>query len=160
MTHPALVIAAEPFDSAIAGALVAALDADLDTRYPGGEGNVPVVLEPHEFDDPEGEFLVAWDGAVAVGCGGVRRVNGDTAEIKRMYVVPAARGRGISSAILRALEEAARRLGFRTLILETGVNQPEAMALYQRAGYSPVPCFEPYTRVRLSRCFTKVLDAE
>jgi GNAT superfamily N-acetyltransferase len=160
MTHPALVIAAEPFDSPVAGSLVTALEADLDERYPGGDGNVLVALSAREFCSPDGEFVVAWDGAVAVGCGGIRRVDGDTAEIKRMYVVPAARGLGISSAILRALEDAARRLEFRTLILETGVNQPEAMALYQRAGYSPMPCFEPYTHVRLSRCFTKALGAE
>ena len=89
--------------------------------------------------------LVARDAdGVAVGCGALRALDGSTAEIKRMYVVPGARGRGVSKAVLTALEVAAREHGWRTLRLETGPLQPEAIGLYTGAGYRPVPAFGGY----------------
>ena len=81
-----------------------------------------------------------------VGCGAWRTHGGtgEVAEIKRMYVVPAARGRGVATRILRGLEDSAREAGRTRIILETGTGQPEAIALYVKAGYQRVPDFGHY----------------
>ena len=79
-----------------------------------------------------------------LGCGALRRLDDDAAEVKRMYVVPEARGRGVSKALLAGLEDAARECGWGTLRLETGPRQPEAIGLYERAGYRPIAAFGAY----------------
>jgi GNAT superfamily N-acetyltransferase len=124
--------------------LVEALLADLAVRYrhPGGD-DTPV--DPAQFDPPGGAFLVAWLEGRPVGCGGWRSHGGDqVAEVKRMYVVPEARGRGVALALLAALEESARRAGRKRIVLETGHQQPEAIALYGRAGYQRIEDFGYY----------------
>lgn len=78
-------------------------------------------------------------------------------EVKRMYVRDGHRGRGFARAILSALEEIAARRGYRTIRLETGGNQPEAIALYQSAGYQPIPCYGAHAGDPRSRCFEKQL---
>ena len=84
------------------------------------------------------------DDGTAVGCGALRALGDGVAELKRMYVVPAARGRGVSKAVLAGLEDAARERGWGTLRLETGPLQPEAIGLYEGAGYRPVEAFGAY----------------
>jgi GNAT superfamily N-acetyltransferase len=74
-----------------------------------------------------------------------------------MYVAPAARGRGISRRLLAALEDAAARLGYRAIVLETGIRQQEAMALYESSGYTAIPNYGAYRESSLSRCYTKPL---
>ncbi|WP_016701259.1 GNAT family N-acetyltransferase, partial [Actinoalloteichus spitiensis] len=99
-----------------------------------------------------------------VACGGWRRVAeaedgvgpGD-AELKRMFVLPSARGRGLARSLLVYLEVAARDAGYRRMVLETGTEQPEAMALYRSEGYEPIPNFGTYREHPLSRCFAKSL---
>jgi GNAT superfamily N-acetyltransferase len=81
---------------------------------------------------------------VAVGCGALRALAADVAELKRMYVVPAARGHGLAKRLLAALESEAGRRGWTTLRLETGPRQPEAVALYEGAGYRPIEAFGAY----------------
>ena len=81
----------------------------------------------------------------------------DVAEVKRMYVRTAARGRGIGGAILVALETEARVLGVSRLVLETGVRQPEALALYRRFGFDVIPPFGEYVESPLSVCMAKDL---
>ena len=89
--------------------------------------------------------VVARDAdGMAVGCGALRAVSPDVAELKRMYVVPVQRGRGLSKRLLAALESAAARRGWTTLRLETGPRQPEAVALYEGAGYRPIGPFGAY----------------
>jgi GNAT superfamily N-acetyltransferase len=89
--------------------------------------------------------LIARDGTgAAVGCGALRALGNGVAEVKRMYVPPTHRGRGISTHVLAGLEAAARRRGWTTLRLETGPRQPEAVGLYERAGYRPIPAFGAY----------------
>jgi GNAT superfamily N-acetyltransferase len=78
-------------------------------------------------------------------------------EIKRMYVGPEARGRGVGVAILEALEAEALHCGFKVARLETGPQQPEAIALYARAGYREIPCFGAYAGAAMSRCFERRL---
>ena len=90
-------------------------------------------------------MLVAYgDAGTALGCGALRALDSDAAELKRMYVVPDARGRGVATALLAALEGVARDRGWATLRLETGPRQPEAIALYTRAGYRPIEAFGAY----------------
>lgn len=96
-----------------------------------------------------------------VGCGGVRPLRGGppgVAEIKRMYTAPSARRRGVSRAILARLEREAAALGYHRLQLETGVRQPEAIRLYESAGYDRVAGFGQYEGDELSVCFAKDLD--
>lgn len=84
------------------------------------------------------------DDGAAVGCGALRELGDGVAEVKRMFVVPAARGRGVSKAVLSALEDTARACGWTTLRLETGPRQPEAIGLYVSAGYRPIEAFGGY----------------
>ena len=129
------------YDSTDGGALVARAMADLAQRYGGGGDQTPV--DPAQFVPPAGEFLVGYLDGVPVACGGWRG-NGTDAEVKRMYTAPDARHRGIASAVLRALEDSARRYGRRRMILETGPAQPEAIALYEKLGYHRIEDFGHY----------------
>ena len=91
-----------------------------------------------EMGPPHGTFLVIYDEGRPVAGGGIKRLGDDVAEIKRMYVVPEARSRGLARVLLRALEDAARGLGYARLRLDTGPRQPHARALYESAGYAAV----------------------
>ncbi|HEY2643215.1 MAG TPA: GNAT family N-acetyltransferase [Galbitalea sp.] len=102
-------------------------------------------------------FLVAFDGEEAIGCGGLRPLDQTHGEIKRMFVRLSYRGKGVSTAILRGLEAAARDRGWERLVLETGDRQPDAMRFYEREGYSPIPRFGYYVDSELSRCYERVL---
>ncbi len=87
----------------------------------------------------------------------VRRIDEHVAEIKRMFVTPAARGHGVGRVLLRALEAEARRLGVNRLVLETGTRQPEALGLYETAGFSTISPFGEYVGSPLSVCMAKDL---
>jgi GNAT superfamily N-acetyltransferase len=120
--------------------LTAAQQAEIRARYDGkGEpGSPPTAADVSVV-------LVARDAAGrAVGCGALWALGDGVAEIKRMYVVPAHRGQGLSRAVLRALEECARASGWTTVRLETGPRQPEAAGLYRSAGYRPIGAFGAY----------------
>jgi len=92
-----------------------------------------------------------------VGCGAFRPLDPGTVEIKRLFVVPESRGRGVARAILAALEAEARRRGYTRGVLETGVRQPEAIALYRACGYAEMEAFGPYVGSTQSVCFRKAL---
>jgi GNAT superfamily N-acetyltransferase len=94
-----------------------------------------------ELRPPDGVYLVAWDGELAVAGGAVRRMSDHVGEIKRMFVRPAARSRGVARELLAALESSAHALGYRRLRLDTGPKQVHALNLYREAGYVPV---DPY----------------
>ena len=111
---------------------------------------------------PTGEdiavFMVARElSGEAVGCGALRQLDATTAEIKRMFVPVAHRGRGIAREILAALEDFARVEGWTRLVLETGDLQHEAIGLYESAGYHRIPKFGEYVDVEISICFGKDL---
>jgi GNAT superfamily N-acetyltransferase len=114
---------------------------ELSQRYGGNGDDTPV--RDDDFTPPNGAFFVADDGERLIGCAGWRR-HGDDAELKRMYTAAAARGRGLGRRLLATVEESARAAGRRRLILETGDRQPEAIALYQSAGYVRIADFGYY----------------
>jgi putative acetyltransferase len=151
-----LSIAAEPFDSPDAQRLIAALDAGLAELYPPEERFGPNLKAQH-LEGGRGTFLVARDGGRAVGCGAVRLVDAQTAEVKRMYVEPDQRGRGIGRAVLASLQSAAAQLGARRLVLETGTHSPDALGLYQRAGFTQIDCWGEYATSPTSVCLEKEL---
>jgi len=132
------------YGSRVATDLTTAALADLSVRY-GGEGDTTPVL-PGEFDPPAGGFLVAYLSDAPAGCVGWRTYAADSAiaELKRLYVLPAYRGLGVAKALLTAVEGAARSAGREHIWLETGTAQPEAIALYERSGYSRIPDFGHY----------------
>lgn len=111
--------------------------------------------EKPSADDITAFFVARDDAGVPLGCGALRSLGGPVVEIKRMYVRPHARGRGVGAAILEALEHEAVERGFRVVRLETGPLQPEAFALYSRAGYREIPCFGAYAAGPVSRCFER-----
>ena len=139
----AIAVARVDITSAAAQSLIAALNAELAAQYPE-PGATHFRLDADEVAEGRGAFLVASIEGRPVGCGAVRRLEGRTGEIKRMYVAPQERGRGVGRAILDALEAEARRLGLTRLVLETGVRQREAIALYERAGFGHIAPFGEY----------------
>ena len=106
---------------------------------------------------PEARFLVAFAGDEALGCGALRLLEPGVGEIKRMYVRPEARGRGVGAQLLAALEAEARALAVSVLRLETGIRQPEAIQLYERRGYHRRAAFGEYREDPLCRCYEKLL---
>ncbi|HEY5806784.1 MAG TPA: GNAT family N-acetyltransferase [Povalibacter sp.] len=136
--------------------LIRALNAELDVRYPE-EGANHFRLDPDEVAPGRGVFLVAYAQGVAVGCGATRLNDPHTAEIKRMYVLPAYRGRGIAGAVLTALEAHAKTLGAKHLVLESGERQPESLAVYRRAGFREIERFGEYVDSPLSLCMGKAV---
>jgi putative acetyltransferase len=151
-----ITIAPEPFESPDARRLIDALDAHLASRY-APEQRFGPNLKPSQIASGLGTFLVARMDGRAVGCGAVRLIDPATVEVKRMYVEPELRGKGVAKEILSGLEAAARELGATRSVLETGVYQDEAIGLYRRAGYSEVDCWGEYAGVPTSVCFEKNL---
>ena len=146
---------AEPLDAPDAAALLSELDADLAQRY--GDDDDPVHAEPGEFVPPEGLFLVLIIDGQPLACGGYRRWDEKTAELKRMYVRPAGRRRGLARRLIAELEAAAREAGYTQMWLETGLPQHEAMQLYAGAGYSPIEKFGQFAWAPQQRCYGKSL---
>jgi len=109
------------------------------TIYPFWDPSVGPTAKPEEFEAPHGGFFVVYLGQTPVACGGFKRLDDRTAEVKRMYVAPPERGKGIARRMLDRLEEEARRAGYRFIRLDTGDRQPEALSLYRSAGYGEIP---------------------
>jgi GNAT superfamily N-acetyltransferase len=134
-------IRAVPYGSPVAQQLLTEAMADLGARYGGSGDETPV--DATEFDPPDGAFLVAYLGGEPVGCGGWRS-HGEVAELKRMYTAPHARGRGVGRSLLSAVERSAWEHGRKRMILECGDKQPEAIAMYEAAGYERIDDFGFY----------------
>jgi GNAT superfamily N-acetyltransferase len=124
-----------------ASELLTEMGVELNALYDRADRlDLPVLL-PSELRAPVGAYLVGWEGHTAVAGGGVRHFDEDVAEIKRMFVRPAARSRGIAGELLTALEAAARSLGYRSIRLDTGPKQEHAERLYRRAGFAPIAAY-------------------
>ena len=125
--------------------LVAAMVAEIGALY--GTAHGPMIgAQPEVLGPPHGGFVVLVEDGRPVAGGGVQHSDEAIAEIKRMYVVPDARGRGLGKELLAALEALARDLGYDAVRLDTGRKQPAARRMYERAGYAPVPDYNdnPY----------------
>ncbi|MDQ0787518.1 GNAT superfamily N-acetyltransferase [Streptomyces sp. B3I7] len=139
------------------------VQAEYDLRY--GDGGDMTPLDPAMFDPPTGLYLIAYDEFDRpVATGGWRTQNaGDEgyedgdAELKRMFVVAEARGRGLARRVLSRLEDDARAAGRTRMVLETGTKQPEAIGLYTSSGYAPCAKFGYYRHYPDSRCYAKPL---
>lgn len=134
-------------------ALVALLDADLALRD-GAEHDF--YAQFNKVDDSYQVVLILYEETPAA-CGGLKELSKGVAEIKRMYVLPEFRGRGLASRVLEELERWASELGFEKCILETGKKQPEAIGLYRKSGYRIMPNYGQYQGVANSLCFEKSL---
>jgi len=131
--------------------LVKELRAELDARYP----------EEIEFEHPKvrerARFLLALADGEAVGCCALQALDGGDSEVKRMYVRPGNRGLGVGRRLMTAVEELAVASGRTSMRLETGPRQPEAIAVYERAGFTRIPNYPPYDQWELSLCYSKNL---
>ena len=137
--------------------LIAALNAELTATFPE-PGATHFSLSGAQVGFGDGAFLVAYLDQAAVGCGAVRRLDETTAELKRMYVEPSVRGRGIGRALVEALEREARLLGVTGIVLETGTRLAPAIQLYEGMGYARIPLFGEYlASPDTSLCFGKSL---
>ena len=134
--------------------LIALLDEDLKIRDGKEHGFYAEFNKVHEI----GNVIVCFDGDVAVGCGAFKKLNLYKVEIKRMFVMTGYRHRGIGYAILNGLELRATELNYVETVLETGKKQPEAIALYQKAGYQVIENYGPYDKVENSVCMAKTLS--
>jgi putative acetyltransferase len=145
-----------PFDHPDAEGLRVAQRAELTLRYgtPDSEpGPAPTAADV-------AAFLLARDvDGRAIGCGGLRELGDGVGEVKRMYVVPERRRGGVAAAVLAALEADALARGWTHLRLETGTEQPDAMAFYERQRYVRIPNFGHYTSSQLSVCYERALAA-
>ena len=131
--------------------LVILLDQDLQVR----DGAEHSFYAQFNKIDKINHVVVAYKNQEAVGCGAFKAFSAEETEIKRMFVKPEYRGQGIARNILTALETWAKELHFSACILETGKKQPEAISLYQKAGYSLIPNYGQYENVENSVCMKK-----
>jgi GNAT superfamily N-acetyltransferase len=139
------LVPVSPADPVPAG-LLADYFAERAAGFPTPGGYRPATADPAAFAPPLGVFLLLEDDdGVPLGCGGIRTIaptpEGVRMEVKHLYVVPAARGRGLGRRLLEALEAAARDAGARTLVLDTNRSLEAAGGLYRSAGFVPVPAF-------------------
>jgi putative acetyltransferase len=134
-------------------AMVSLLDKELAIR----DGDDHAFYAQFNKVDTIRHVVVAYKDDIPVACGAIKPYDDHTMEVKRMYTLESHRGLGIASMILSALEAWAAELGFRRCILETGLNQPEALALYPKNGYTRIPNYGQYEGVENSVCFEKKL---
>jgi GNAT superfamily N-acetyltransferase len=155
MTAPtALSLRLEPATSPAATALFAGLNKEIVQRYPGAPSTG---MDVAAFEATGGVLAIGYVGDVPVCCGGFRRHDDDTVEIKRMYVAPAWRHRGFSRCLLAFIEAEAVRRGFARAVLETGTRQPEAIALYASSGWQRIAPYGSLAEDPLSVFFGKRL---
>ena len=126
-----------------AAGLVRAMAVEIAEIYDGLVIDGPDMPKagPGELGPPGGDFLVGWLDGEAVCGGGIKRLSDEACEIKRMFVTPTARGRGVAGALLVALEDRARAMGYRLARLDTGPRQPRSQGMYERAGYTRIENF-------------------
>jgi GNAT superfamily N-acetyltransferase len=161
----------EPYDGDVAVAMVSALLVEINERYAGeiddmtdeelAEEDAAYLAEvtPALVARPAGAFVVAHIDDQPVGCGALKPLHDvpGVAEVKRMYTAPAARRRGVSGAVLDRLEAIAVELGYTAVQLETGTEQPEAVALYESHGWRRIKPYGRYKDSPASVCFAKDL---
>lgn len=142
----------QPNDPSV-NALIQALDKELWERYPSDQA----FFSAFNLLPEDARVVITYDKDTPIACGAFKPIAEGVVEIKRMYVSPSARGRAIGALMLEKLEKWAKEEGFHTAQLETGINQPEAIRLYEKVGYQRIPNYGPYEGVELSLCYAKGL---
>jgi GNAT superfamily N-acetyltransferase len=155
MRPSAITIARADLTAGTSRELISALNAELSAMYSEPGAN-HFGLKPDEVSGKRGAFLVVSLDGKPVGCGAVRLIDAETGELKRMYVAPEARGKRHGRQLVAALEAVARTLGAKRLVLETGIRQLAAVALYKAMGVAPIPlygeyCLSPNTSICLGK---------
>jgi putative acetyltransferase len=133
--------------------LIPLLDAELTVRDGGEEAHA--FYRQYNKSDEIRHVVVAYVDHVPAGCGAIKAYDSQAVEVKRMFVPPELRGKGIAGSVLRELEKWAEELGFETIILETGIAMPEAIGLYRKSGYGIIPNYGQYAGKELSVCMKK-----
>ena len=136
--------------------LVKLLDKDLAIR----DGDEHSFYAQFNKIDAIRYCLVAYENDVPAACGAIKAFTGDSMEVKRMFVHPDFRRKGLASEVLKELEKWAHELGYRYCVLETGKKQPEAIALYRKQGYEIIPNYGQYANVENSVCMRKMVNGE
>jgi GNAT superfamily N-acetyltransferase len=134
-------IRSERADGPAGRALLVAYIADATVRIGEWDETRTPPAGPDVMSPPRGAFLVGYLGDQPVGCAGMVPLDERTGEVKRMFVAPEARGRGLAKRLLAGLEDAARAAGYRRMRLDTSAGQPEARALYESAGYRRIESY-------------------
>lgn len=134
-------------------ALVKLLDAELAER----DGSEHSFYAQYNKIDSIKNAVVAYIESTPAGCGAFKHFENGAVEIKRMFTLPEMRKKGIAASVLTELETWAADLGYKKCILETGLKQPEAIALYEKSGYRLIPNYGQYTGIENSVCFEKKL---
>ena len=136
-----LRVTVERADAQVSLVLQEAFFADIARRYPGWEPTSSQSVEPSDLAPPHGIWLIACRNGDAIGCGGLQRLDAETGEVRRIFLCQTERGRGTGRRLLLELEKHARSLGYRRVRLTTGDGQPEALGMFQSAGYQEIPPF-------------------
>lgn len=134
--------------------LVAELDKDLWDRY----GSMQLEYQKYNVIENLATVVIAYDDTIPVGCGCFKKFDDNTVELKRMFVAASHRGKGIGGAIIKELEKWAKELNVESIVLETAQRQPEAIHLYKKNGYLPIPNYGQYTDMSESICMKKKLN--
>lgn len=133
--------------------LVVLLDADLAIR----DGKDRDFYAQYNKIDQIKYVIIAYEKEQPIGCGAIKFFDKNTMEVKRMYVTPEGRRKGVASKILSALEDWTKELEFQKCTLETGYKQPEAIAMYTKHGYKKIPNYGQYIGIKNSVCFEKIV---
>jgi GNAT superfamily N-acetyltransferase len=142
---PAIAFAVEASDTPVSLELQRAYFADIAARYPGWSPDLIPSADPAEVAAPVGAWIVVYLDGRPVGCGGLKRLDDRSGELKRIYLSAAARGRGLGARLLQELEDSARALGYERTRLDTGDRQPEALGLFRAAGYEQIADYNDNT---------------
>jgi GNAT superfamily N-acetyltransferase len=134
----ALTLVEEPFGGPGATVLFPKYVAAIQQLYPEWGPQVPPTLTAEDVEPPRGCWLVAYRDSEPVGCAALKRLDLDAAELKRLFVVPEARGTGIARALIARLEQIGREAGYAAIRLDTGARQPGAAALFRSSGYHEI----------------------
>ena len=133
------------------------LVAQLDAHFKELNGEKDAFYAQYNQLDTIKNVVIAYDNGTPIGCGAIKKYDGETMEVKRMFVKPEFRRKGVARAVLSELEKWTAELGYSFCILETGKKQPEAISLYMTSGYELIPNYGQYEKVENSVCMRKIV---
>jgi putative acetyltransferase len=133
------------------------LIVELDRYLAVTDGDEHAFYAQYNKTDAIKHVVVAYSAEQPVGCGAIKAYSNDAVELKRMFVAPGVRGKGIASLVLSELENWALKLSYTKCLLETGTKQSEAIRLYEKSGYQRIPNYGQYEHAENSVCYAKAI---